>query len=120
MAKGRISAADTVLAAMVKDYKRLRRSLVESGGPDPELAALLERRRALAAELRELRQRIAESRRSRNRALPPHEAAALHKLWEAIMTVSQQLGLPVEIQQPLAPARRRRRRRIAMLEAPPQ
>lgn len=98
MPRSRTSAADKVLAAMVKDYKRLRRSLASgAGGADPELAALLQRKKELSSELRELRARIAAARRSPSRSLSPRDSEALERLREAIAALSSNLGITLEL-----------------------
>lgn len=97
MAKGRVSSADAVLAAMVKDYKRLRRSLMESSGDDPEVKQLLERKKALAAELREIRAKIKSVKKSPKKKLAAAEERALGSLRESITALSKQLDIPVEL-----------------------
>ncbi|TAH39495.1 MAG: hypothetical protein EYC70_01550 [Planctomycetota bacterium] len=99
MAKGRAAAADKVLAAMVKDYKRLRRSLTEGGavGDDPELAVLLQRKKALAQELREVRQTLAALKKSPRKKLAPADEKALSGLRESILALSNSLGVQVPL-----------------------
>lgn len=98
MAKGRVSSADAVLAAMVKDYRRLRRSLTESAGEDPELRQLQERRKALAKEMKDLRARIAALRKSPRRKLAAGEDRALTALRDSILAMSRNLGIAVDIE----------------------
>ena len=129
MARSRLSAADQVLAAMVKDYRRMRRSSPSSkkapAVPDPELAALLQRQEALRVELREIRQQIAAAKQARHRTLPPEDAACLQRIREAIEAAARRVqgGLAAappeppppaaeaaEAGEPTAPPHRRRRR----------
>ena len=131
MARSRVSAADQVLAAMVKDYRRMRQNSPSSKKapalPDPELATLLQRQEALRAELRAIRQQIAAAKQARNRTLPPEDAACLQRIREAIeaagRSIQEHAALPpasppppTEQPQPAAtanpapPPHRRRRR----------
>lgn len=98
MAKGRVSSADAVLAAMVKDYRRLRRSLTESAGQDPELQQLQERRKQLAKEMKDLRSRIAALRKSPRKKLAAADDRALSALRDSILAMSRNLGIPVDLE----------------------
>ncbi|TAH39477.1 MAG: hypothetical protein EYC70_01450 [Planctomycetota bacterium] len=125
----RASSADKVLAEMVRDYKRMRRGVVQGqrAQSDPELEAMRAQLRALEEERRELRRQIAAAKKSTLRSLRPEDAEALAAIRGAIDAVAaklEQLGSPAPPAQgaaPQAPAalsaahRRRRRRRLGQI-----
>lgn len=98
MAKGKVPSSAKTLASMVKNYRRMRRSLLEASpaGANPELAELLQRKEVIARELKELRAKLAAAKRKPKRAAVPDDPT-LVSLRESILLMSRNLAIPVEL-----------------------
>lgn len=119
---------------MVRDYKRMRRQMITPAakGKDPELVALLERKVAMTAELKDVRRGILAAKRSKARQLSPIDADALQGIRAALDAVEahqeelRNTAAPVEDRAPAvtpaspgAVAAVRRRRRHSHVWVPP-
>lgn len=96
MAKGRTPSTSRSLASLVRNYRRLERSLLVTLGENRDLAALVERQKAIRQELKEVSAQVRARRKGPQRPKEPDDPA-LAALRESILLMSRNLGIPVKL-----------------------